>query len=80
MEDITKLSELCEEVNLSTALFELKLLYKEKMDQIEEINDKEISNMITSVNKTFNNMLNARNVEGTNKIDPQWEKSTNQSN
>ena len=71
MEDITKLSELCEEVNLSTALFELKLLYKEKMDQIEEINDKEISNMITSVNKTFNNMLNARNVEGTNKIDPQ---------
>ena len=31
---------------------------------VEQLND-------TSVNKTFNNMLNARNVEGTNKIDPQ---------
>lgn len=58
LEDLTRISELSEEINYSSALFELKMLYNKKMNELVIKNNNQIDNLSKNVIKILDSLLN----------------------
>lgn len=65
LEDLTRISELSEEINYSSALFELKMLYNNQMNELVIKNNNKIDNLSKNIIKILDSLIdkNDNNVE-----------------
>lgn len=72
VEDIMKLSQLTEEVNYYAAIFEMKLIYHDKMNKIKSDTETKLDNLVQIINNKFD-FFNTQNIIKENPKDPNEE-------
>lgn len=75
LEDLTRVSELSEEINYSSALFELKMLYNNQMNELVIKNNNQIDNLSKNVIKILDSLINKNDNNIELNIDDNVKKS-----